>query len=286
MKTSFGYHIIKLTDLEAAKIKQLDEVKGQIVEAVRKEKASEKFAELQQKLAEVSFEVADNLDEAATAVGGKVQSTGLFAKSAIPPALNYGALTDLLFSAEFVASDANSEVIELGPEHVAVVRLIEHKVAKNKTFDEVKAEVTKAYVQEQATEQAKQQADKLLAEVTGGKNFNEVVTAAGLTVEKSVATPRFGGSLPAEIRSKAFELAKPSKDKPVTFGTVVLPSGDAVLVALSKVTGQAASVEPPQAELDNFADQIGQSHFAVLLKALREKAEITTNLPVATAEQQ
>lgn len=286
VKTSFGYHIIKLTDLEAAKVKQLDEVKTQIVDAVRKEKATEKFAELQQKLAEVSFEVADNLDEAATAVGAKVQSSGLFAKNAIPAVLNKGAMTDLLFSADFIASDANSEVIELGPEHVAVVRLVEHKAAKNKTFEEVKAEATQAYVQEQASELAKQQAEQLLADVNAGKNFNEVVTAAGLTIEKSVATPRFGGNLAAEVRSKAFELAKPAKDKPVTFGSVVLPSGDAVLVALSKVTEQAVTVEPPQAELDNFAQQIGQSHFSVLLKALREKAEITTNLPVETVEQQ
>jgi peptidyl-prolyl cis-trans isomerase D len=285
VKTSFGYHIIKLTEIEAAKVKQLDEVKSQIAEAVRKEKASEKFVELQQKLAEVSFEVADNLEESATAIGGKVQSTGLFAKTSIPAALNKGPMADLLFSADFIASDTNSEVIELGPEHVAVVRLVEHKIAKNKTLDEVKTEVANAYVQEQAAQLARQKAEQLLAELTSGKNFNEVVTAAGLTIEKAVATPRFGGSLPAEIRTKAFELAKPGKDKPVTFGFAELPSGDAALIALSKVTEQAVTVEPPQAELDNFAEQIGQSHFNVLLKALREKAEISTNLPVETVEQ-
>jgi len=286
VKTSFGYHIIKLTDIEAAKVKTLDEVKAQIAEAVAKEKAAEKFAELHQKLAEVSFEVADNLDEAAEAVGAKVQTTGLFTRDAIPANLNQGTMPTFLFSTEFVGSDANSEVIELGAEHAAVVRLVEHKVAKNKTFDEVRSEVEQAFVQQKAAELAKQKAEELVAELTGGKNFNEVITTAALTAEKSVATPRFGGALAPEIRSKAFELAKPSKETPVRFGSVALADGNAAVIALSKVIEQAVSVEPPQAELDNFAEQLGQSHFAVILKALREKAEVKTNLAAAATTEQ
>lgn len=286
VKTSFGYHIIKLTEIEAAKVKTLDEVKTQIAETVAKEKAAEKFAELQQKLAEVSFEVADNLEEAATAVGAKVQTAALFSRDNIPQVLNQGSMPAFLFSAEFISSDTNSEVIELGPEHAAVVRLVEHKAAKNKAFDEVRAEVEQAFVQQKAAELAKQKAEQMVTELDAGKNFNELATAAALTVEKSVATPRFGGALAAEIRTKAFELAKPAKDKPVRFGSTTLADGNAVVIALTKVTEQTVTTEPPQAELDNFAEQLGQSHFAVVLKALRDKAEITTNLAAATASEQ
>jgi peptidyl-prolyl cis-trans isomerase D len=283
VKTSFGYHIIQLTEVEAAKVKTIDEVKATIVAAIKTEKSAEKFAELQQKLAEVSFEVADNLEEAATAVGAKVQSAALFSRASASGVLNNPKFLDTVFNADFISAGTNSEVVELGPQHVAVARLVEHLPAKNKSFEDVKSEVQTAYVAEQAAELAQQKAAALLKELQAGKAISELVTANALTLENSVATPRFGGSLSAEVRTKAFELAKPTKDKAVSFGSTKLQNGDAALVLVSKVTDIPAQGEPGQAELDNLANQLSQSHFAIVQKALRERAEISRNLAVLTA---
>ena len=283
VKTSFGYHIIKLTEVEAAKVKTIDEVKDSIVAAVKTEKSAEKFAELQQKLAEVSFEVADNLEDAATAVGAKVQTAAMFSRVTAPGVLNTPKFLDTVFNAEFISAGTNSEVVELAPQHVVVARLVEHQPAKNKSFDEVKTEVQAAYISEQSAELAQQKAAALLTELQAGKAISELVAANGLTLEKSVATARFGGALDAEIRTKAFELAKPTKDKTVSFGSAKLQSGDAALVLVSKVTDVPAQGEPAQAELDNLANQLSQSHFAIVQKALRERSEISRNLAVLTA---
>ena len=283
VKTSFGYHIIQLTEVETAKVKTIDEVKATIVAAIKTEKSAEKFAELQQKLAEVSFEVADNLEEAATAVGAKVQNAALFSRASASGVLNNPKFLDTVFNADFISAGTNSEVVELGPQHVAVARLVEHLPAKNKSFEDVKSEVQTAYVAEQAAELAQQKAAALLKELQAGKAISELVTANALTLENSVATPRFGGSLSAEVRTKAFELAKPTKDKAVSFGSTKLQNGDAALVLVSKVTDIPAQGEPGQAELDNLANQLSQSHFAIVQKALRERAEISRNLAVLTA---
>jgi len=282
VKTSFGYHIIKLTEIEAATIKTIDEVKDSIVAAVKDEKSAQKFAELQQKLAEVSFEVADNLEEAATAVGSKVQKAELFSRATAPEALNAPKVLETAFNADFISAGTNSEVIEVASQHVVVVRLVEHQPAKNKSFDEVKAEVQTAYVAEQAAILADQKANALVTELQSGKSISELVAANQLTLEKSVATPRFGGSLDAEIRTKAFELAKPTQEKVVSFGSTKLQSGDAAVVLVSKVTEIPAQGEPGQADLDNLANQFSQSHFAIVQKALRDRAEITRNLSVLT----
>ncbi len=287
VKTSFGYHIIKLTEVDAAKVKTLDEVKDTIVAAVKTDKAAEKFAELQQKLAEVSFEVADNLEEAATAVGAKVQSAALFSRQNAPAVLNVPKFLDTVFQPDFINAGTNSEVIELAAQHVVVARLVEHQPAKNKSFDEVKAQVQTAYVAEQAAQLAEQKATALVGELEAGKSISELVAAHQLTLEKSVATPRFGGSLDAEIRTKAFALPKPTKDKAVSVGSTKLQTGDAAVVLISKVTEVPAQGEPAQPELDNLANQLSQSHFAVVQKSLRDRAEISRNLAVltSTAEQ-
>ena len=276
VKSSFGYHIIKLTEIEAAKVKPLAEVKAQILAAVQTEKATDKFTELQQKLAEVSFEVADTLDDAATAIGGVVQTTPLFSQADVPAELNFPALVNVVFGADFINSQTNSDVIEVAPQHVVVARLVEHKAPKTQSFEEVKAEVQTAFVTEKSGELAKTKAEQLAADITSGKTVAEVVAAQQLTLEKIVANPRFGGAMDAQIRNKAFEMAKPAEGK-VTVASTALQNGDAALVVVNKVTEVPATTEPTVEELQGYATQLSQVNYDLVRKALRENAEIIQN---------
>ncbi len=273
VKTSFGYHIIKLTDIEAATVKPLAEVKDQIITAVQKEKATEKLAELQQKLAEVSFEIADTLDDAAKAVGATVQTTEMFSQDNVPAAVNFPAFTSLVFSEDFINSQVNSEVIEVAPEQLVVTRLVKHEPPKTRSFDEVKAEVKAAYIAEQSAELAKAKAEQLAADLAAGKSLTELVSLEQLTLETVTANPRFGGAMDPQIRNKAFELAKPVEGKTSAAATA-LQSGDAALVVLTKVTDVPVTTEPTADELAGLGSQLAQTNYELLRKALREKAEI------------
>ncbi len=284
VKSSFGYHIIKLTEVEAATVKPLAEVKAQIVAAVQAEKAAEQFAEMQQKLATVSFEVADTLDDAAKAVGSTVQTTALFSKDNVPADLNYPAVLNVVFGSDFIEGQVNSEVIEVAPQTVLVARVVEHKAPKTRTFDEVKTEVQTAYVAEQSAELAKAKAEKLADELATGKAVVDLVAAEKLTLEKVTANPRFGGAMDAQIRNKAFELAKPAEGK-FTAGATAVQSGDAALVILNKVTDVPAATEPTIEELQGYASQLSQSNYEVVRKALREKAEIVKHDINATVQE-
>lgn len=284
VKSSFGYHIIKLTEIEPANVKPLAEVKDQIIAAVQAEKAAEQFAELQQKLATVSFEVADTLDDAAKAVGSTVQTTALFSKDNVPADLNYPAVLNVVFGSDFIEGQVNSEVIEVAPQTALVARVVEHQPPKTRTFEEVKAEVQTAYVAEKSAELAKAKAEKLAAELIAGKTVAELVTAEKLTVEKVTANPRFGGAMDAQIRNKAFELAKPAEGK-FSAASTALQSGDAALVILNKVTEVPATTEPAVEELQGYASQLSQSNYEVVRKALRENADIVKhNIDAAVQE--
>ncbi len=284
VKTSFGYHIIKLTDIEAATVKPLAEVKEQIVAAVQKEKASEKLAELQLKLAEVSYEIADTLDDAAKAVGATVQTTELFSQDNVPAEINFPALTSLVFSEDFINSQVNSEVIEVAAEQLVVARLVKHEPPKTRTFDEVKAEVQAAYIAEQSAELAKVKAEQLAAELAAGKNLTELVSAEQLTLETVTANPRFGGAMDPQIRNKAFELAKPKEGK-TSVAATALQSGDAAIVVLTKVTDVPVTAEPTADELAGLGSQLAQTNYELLRKALREKAEIVKHSTTAPTQE-
>lgn len=283
VKTSFGFHIIKLTDIEAAKVKPLAEVKDSIIAAVQLEKASEQFVELQQKLAEVSFEIADSLQEAAAAVNSSVQQQALFSRVTASGIFVNPVLSDAVFDKDFIASGSNSEVIEIAPQHLVVFRLVEHVPEKIKALEEVKAEVIAAVTAKESSELAQAKAAALATEASQADNAASVLSAAQLNLSAAPGTPRFGGSIDAEIRTKAFELAKPMTGK-VSVGAVNLVSGDAAVVLVSKVTENTSTPEPSVAELTQFAEQLAQSHFAVVQQSLLKNAEIERRLPEVSTE--
>ncbi len=103
-------------------------------------------------------------------------------------------LLDTVFNADFIAAGTNSDVIEIAPQHVVVVRLVEHVAEKVKSLDEVKAEVTAAVVAEESSKLAKAKAEAISAEAAKADNAAAIVTAAQLKLESAPATPRFGGS--------------------------------------------------------------------------------------------
>ena len=284
VKTSFGYHLIKLTEIEAGSVKPLAEVRAAITATVQQEKAAEQFAELQQKLAEVSFEIADNLEEAATAVNTTVKELSLFSRATAGAPFTAPKFLDTVFSADFISAGTNSDVIELAPQHVVVARLVEHLPAKVKTLEEVKAQVQAEVIAKESNTLATAKAEALLAQFNEGKDLRAVIAEAKLTLQTAAATPRFGGTLDAEVRTKAFELPKPIPTKPISAGTAVLASGDVSLVLVTKVTDVPSVAEPASAELEQFAQQMGQQHFAAVQDALKQQAEIVRNLPAMTSQ--
>jgi len=191
---------------------------------------------------------------------------------------------DTVFDSEFISAGTNSDVIELAPQHVVVARLVEHLPAKVKSLEEVKSQVQAAVVAKESNSLATAKADALLAQFAEGKDIRELIAAEKLTLQTAAATPRFGGSIDAEIRTKAFELPKPVTTKPISAGSVVMASGDVSLVLVTKVTDVPSTAEPAATDLEQFAQQMGQQHFAAVQDALKQQAEIVRNLPAMTSQ--
>src|SRR5688572_21768220 len=80
VKSEFGFHIIKLADKKAAATRPFDEVKAQVEDRIRFEKAS---AEASRVAEEIAKEIDDptDLDRVAKARNLQVGDSGLFARN-------------------------------------------------------------------------------------------------------------------------------------------------------------------------------------------------------------
>jgi peptidyl-prolyl cis-trans isomerase D len=283
VRSAYGYHIIKLVTLEPAQIQEFAEVSADIAERIKQDAATAKFYDLQQRLAEVSFEVPDTLEDAAAAVDGRVISTPLFSRNEATAPLSAPAVMSKIFDSGFINERLNSEVIELDNQHAIVVRVTDHQAKRTQTLEEVKAEVEAVVRAEQSSLLAKAKGEEILA-AAGQDSLKAQAEQASLTLEQAADVPRFGGTLDAQIRAKAFAMPRPA-DKPAIELTT-LANGDIALVSVLAVKDAEVTMVPEPAQLDRLAEQQAEQHYRAVIAALKAKADISRNLRAAVTDTQ
>lgn len=268
VKTDFGYHIIKLDDIQKSQTAQFADVKQQVMDKLKEDKATDEFYQLEQTLRDVSYEVPDTLADAAKEVGVNVQKTAMFPRNNPPAALSNAEVVKAAFSDPVLLNGENSDVIELAPNHAVVVRVAKHQNAGVQPFADVKADIEARLVQQQANDLARNEAQSLMAKIKAGDT---------VAMESRSDLGRFTQDMDPSIVTKAFQMAAPA-DKP-TVDTVALAQGYAVVV-LDKIN-------PAQGINDTVLDGLKQrlnseyanADYLALVANLKAKAEI--EYPVA-----
>ena len=264
VKTSFGYHIIKLLDLQAASTSPFEAVKDKIVAQIQQDKAVNEFYTLQQRLSDVSYEVPDTLAEAAKEVGVEVKTSPVFTRDNAPEPLNSADVIKAAFSNTVLLDGMNSDVIELGDNHVIVVRVNKHAAAGTMEFAEVKATIIERLKQDKANELARDQAQEMMTAIKGGEVPADMLARTELS--------RGEQGIDTSIVSKAFEMAQP--DGQFVVDTAALANGYAVVI-LDKVN-QAESVDESlvTALKQRLNSQYSENDYRALIAALKAQAEV------------
>jgi peptidyl-prolyl cis-trans isomerase D len=276
--SEFGYHIIKLTDIQPQQVKAYDDVKADLRAELEQAEKIDAFYEKQTEMGALAFEISDRLDDAAEVAEVEVKSTPLLALNALPEPLNSPAVVTALTSIDLLEDKVNSEVIELGDEHAIIVRINEHKAAATKPLDEVSEEIKARLVNEKSSELAKEKARSLFAEVQAGKSLNDVANEQSLTLRQEAKLTRQSYTVSPAIVTQAFKMAHPADSAVVDL--VNLNNGDAAIVALKSVTdAQVAANIDPQAKQSITMAQANKNYM-VFIEALKANAEL--NLPTAT----
>jgi len=173
VETRFGYHIIRLTELQEERQKPLDEVREEVVEEVRRAQAEALFAELGETFENLVFEDPDGLDSAADELGLEIQTTGWFTERAADPddaagITGHAQVRRAAFGEDVLNDDLNSAAIELGFERLVALRKNDYEEAHTRAFDEVRDDVVAHLKREQAAQAIGDLAERLLDELRGG----------------------------------------------------------------------------------------------------------------------
>ncbi|UPQ88776.1 peptidylprolyl isomerase [Vibrio sinaloensis] len=265
VKSDFGYHIIKLDELKGSVSKPYQEVANDIKQELRDQRAVDKFYELQSELERVAFEFPDSLDDAAKAIDAQIQTTDFISQLDAPELLKTPAVMQAITSPEVNEDGLNSEVIEVAPEHVVVVRVEESREETVLPLDEVRDQVTQALANVKGEQAAIQLSQTLITDLKQGDktslNENGLMFTDTETLDRS-----------SPLADVVFSMAKPTQEQP-QYAQAKDLNGDIVIVELVNV----ASEFDPQ-----YNQQIGaqitqvnaQQDLSGLVSILRETIDI------------
>ena len=280
VKSAFGYHLIKVTELTPAEIKPFDNVKTEVTKTYQKSQAENLFYQQAELLTEISYQNSDNLQVTANQLNLTIKKTGLFTKTEGEGVAVNEKVRDVAFSDE-VLQGANSTPIEVSNDHLVILRLLEHKAAENKPLADVKMDVIKAVQAQQAQQKVAETAKAIKTRLLAGETLAKVAEDYKLPVQKAVGLTRMKKDFNVLLNEAIFKASKPVADKPSIF-TVTLPTHEEVVVGLTKVQdGVMSEEDKKRAALatKNIAKAIGESEFNALINTLEEKADVEINPP-------
>ncbi|NQY63417.1 MAG: SurA N-terminal domain-containing protein [Alteromonadaceae bacterium] len=270
--SDYGFHIIKLTDLKAEHTKPLVDLREELHAKISQERAQDKFFELQQDMAQLSFELPDSLDDAAAAVNVTVETSAWLTRNGNPAPFDNNKLIEAAFSDIVLTEQANSDVIEVSDELAVVIRLNEYQAATVKPLTDVKEQIEVTLVAKKATEKTKALVDDLLVQFKAGTDLTEQLVANNAAFVLKAGISRTGTDVDRIISNEAFELPHP-KDGTVSASTLTLSNGDMVLLEVQAVNAGEQTVDTNLAQQQT--SELAQSAYQSYVDALKVDAKIT-----------
>jgi len=172
VQSDFGWHVIRVTGVQAAKVRSLGEVRAELAAELGKQKGARRFAEAAEAFSNMVYEQSDSLKPAADRFSIPVQASGWVTRTPTAEAglLGNAKLLGALFAAESVKSRRNTDAVEVAPGVLVAARVIEHQPAAQKKFEEVRAEIDQALRRAEAAKLAQKEGEAKLDALRKGQD--------------------------------------------------------------------------------------------------------------------
>jgi peptidyl-prolyl cis-trans isomerase D len=171
VETDHGFHIIKLSEIKPAKLVSFNEVKSQIEEEVKKQKAGKVFGETAEGFSNTVYEQSESLQSAAEKFGLPIRQSGWIGRSVgEPPYFTNGRLLQAIFSEDAIKNKRNTEAIEVTPNTLVSARVLDHRPATLPPITALKEKIIGLVARQQAGEAAMKVGREKLSQLQEGKN--------------------------------------------------------------------------------------------------------------------
>ncbi len=273
VKTQFGYHIIKVIAKQAASTSTPEQVRPQIEDAIRNERAVAEAQRIADGLVG-KLTKPDAFDSIGKSSGLVVAETPFFSRQD-PLIPGLGPAGDVVRRAFELKTGDVTEALRV-PQGLVFVALTGVEESKLPTLEEVKARVRTDLQQTKAVEAARQKAASIAAQLKSG-DFTAAAKAAGLEakttdlITRGETIPDVGSS--GAVDTAAFALPAGGVSDPITTDT-----GAVIVKVLEKKGPTADEIKSGRDTVKTqLLNQQRQRFFAAYMAKARERMTIRQN---------
>jgi len=279
VETQFGFHIIKLDDVRSEAIVPLGVKRYEFEEEIKTDSVASMFYDLSERLASTAYENPDSLDIVVEDLGLKLKTSDYFSRNKGAGIAENDKVRNVAFSPLVLEQGSNSDIIEISPNHVVVIRVNERVPATAIPLEDVSSRIENILKVQAGHKQTLAAAMAVKAKIEAGESVDSVKTE-GVDIENIAALGRRDSARvgDAAILRSAFDMV-PAKDGKTPVTEVNLVSGDVALVVLNKVNTPENIL---QSQLDLVKSEAVRENairdFSSALQVIKENADIDRNV--------
>ena len=266
--SDFGFHIILLTDVKQPPVPSFESMRPQLEADLRKQQAQRQFAELAETFSNSVYEQSDSLAPVAERLKLTVQKAQTLTRTPVPGAqgvLSNPKMLQAIFSEDAVSKRRNTAAVEVAPNTLVSARIVTHRPATVRPFDEVKAEARQGLTQTKAADLAKAEG---MARLAAWQSEPAQATLGEAMIVSRDQAP----TLPQAVMDAALR-ADPSK-LPALLGVDLGVQGYAVVRVNKILPRPEASAQQAEQTRSQFARLWSQAESQAYLASLKSKFKV------------
>jgi peptidyl-prolyl cis-trans isomerase D len=281
VKTEFGYHVIKLDEIQPGHVKSYDEAHAELEADYRKERAQNIFYDESEKLANTAFAALTELDSVAKQLNLPLKTVTGFTREGGGEFGEEPSVIEAAFSDDVLQRRQNSPLVTVGEDRALVLRVTDHKAAEARPLETVSAQIREQLKTQRMREAAAAQGAFAMARLQKGEPWSSVTSALHLGAVGKRFMGRQDSIAPAAVVRAAFNAptTEVSEAKPY-FGGVTTDDGNYAVYAVTLVRNADPSKEAA-AERNNRRRraevQTGNSEFNAYVGEAERTTKIVKN---------
>ncbi|MDE0343324.1 MAG: SurA N-terminal domain-containing protein [Deltaproteobacteria bacterium] len=272
VESAIGLHLLKAVERREDKIRELEEVRDEIVAALKRERGGARAARAVEEDRERALDGVP-LAQVARERGIEPEETSLFSAGETLDAI--GDVEEFYHAALALRPDQTGPIVA-SPDALYLLQGARRVEPAVPPLDDVKERIQETLTRRKAREQAQKKAEAFLAEVKGGADLREAAAAQGLAVEDTGLFPRKQANIP-EVGILPLPLGRLTATKANPVVDTAYAQGDSFYVMVLRTTVEAdlADLGKEKEELTRqIREEKGQRAFSRLIENLKANARI------------
>jgi peptidyl-prolyl cis-trans isomerase D len=271
-----GFHIFKIDEVSEGKQKSFDEVKDQILQALKKEKGRKEASRRADEAFYSLFRSRD-LEKFSRENDLPIRTTGFFKEGDEIPEIGKNPF---FYSNAFSLKVGEISTVVSIPPNFYILKLIDKKESRIPPLDEVKNEVRQKAIGLKTEEKARQVSEDLLNQIRSGKEIKEVAKEKGYSLEETGFFTRTSGAVPKIGPAGEFMavLSSLTEKNPIPKEVLRTKEGFFVVKLIASEPADENKFPSVKKNLENrLIHQKQEEYFQNWLNQLRSKAKIDIN---------